>query len=127
MAGVTGGLAGFLLWLASQFLGIVLAGAGHGWTEPFFAAIPLAVLYPLALTNVFGGKMATRHVTTGILAMAIGLDAYLAASLSAKPEYFLKAWAASPDFVATWLLLWTIWNIIAIASAVRSTGAGLYR
>jgi hypothetical protein len=105
---------GLLAWFATQILGLGLAGAGHGWVAPFFASMPLIILYPLAVGAVFGGRRSSK-TGPGLVAAAMALDLVLAGfTFSEEGRYFVKMARYDPAAMAVWFALWSGWQVLAL-------------
>jgi len=109
-------------WLAAQAFAFMLAAAGHGWITPFWASMPLVVLYPLTLVRVSRPHRRTMLVDVGVLAAAAALDVYLVADLIMESsDYFLRVLRSAPTVVAGWIALWLAWQILYAASVIRNS------
>jgi hypothetical protein len=115
---------GLLAWLATQFLGLGLAGAGHGWGAPLLASVPLILLYPLALAAMFG-RGRSRKTALALVACAAALDLALAGfTFIEEGPYFLRMAQFAPAAVGGWLVLWSGWQMLALIALIGKRGAG---
>lgn len=113
---------GVMAWLAAQFAGLGLAGAGHGWTAPLLFSIPLIILYPLACVLAFGGGAVWRNLGAALLIVAAALDLLLLMNmLSGEREYLLKMWEfdEGPAWVISWCVLWAGWQVLLLSALLR--------
>ncbi|MBW6422503.1 hypothetical protein KX729_13680 [Rhizobium sp. XQZ8] len=112
--------SGILLWLATQTLAVMLAGAGHDWGMPMWVSIPLIALYPLVLVRVSAPDKNALLVDACIIVAAVALDACLTANLFMEERaYFLRVWTTGPAVVVGWVALWLIWNAACVVSLAR--------
>ena len=109
------GTLGLVLWLIAQAMGLLIAGAGHGWGGAFLFSLPLAILYPLALIRIASPVTGSHNADVGLMAAAIVLDLFLLGSTSGD-EYFMKVWRFDPTFVAIWIAIWAGWQVPFVAS-----------
>ena len=110
---------GVLLWLATQFFGFGVAGAGHGWVSPFYVSISLLLLYPAAVVRLFS-KEQSPAADGSLLLAAATLDLLLLwCSLAEGSQYVVRIWRFDPALVAGWAALWAGWQVLALASLLR--------
>jgi hypothetical protein len=113
------GALGLLPWFVTQFIGLGIGGAGHGWVAPFFFTMPLVLLYPLVFIRAFS-RAGARKVDVSILVVAAALDLFLLRNLFFQEyEYFLKVWNFGSTIVALWFGLWAAWQVLAVAALLR--------
>jgi len=115
------GAAGLLLWLAAQALAFGLAGAGHGWVDPFFFTLPLVVLYPAALIRWRGPSRGRGGIDLLLLLTGLALDFLLVGrSLGEEGAYLLRIWQFEPAAVAIWIILWAGWQAALLGRVLRA-------
>jgi hypothetical protein len=114
-----GGL-GIALAAVAHFLAIMLAGAGHGWTTPFFVSLLLYATLPAALMLLWPrhvSVLAGPPVCIVILGIAIAADWQLISmTLDEAPEFtafFRINGALGLILAALWLAIWTSWQALA--------------
>ena len=121
---VVTGLAGILVAALAQFIALLLAGAGHGWNQPFWFSAALWPLLPLVLIRVKRDAASVDRFTLnlGLLALALVLDvALIIRTVEEGTEYFMGMVATGPLLVALWLLLWLSWQVGALFLLFRKT------
>jgi hypothetical protein len=115
-------VAGVLLWLVTQLMGLMLTGAGHGWYGALVFSLPLVFLYPLALIRVFDRHTGKQETDILILILAAILDALLALNMLSN-AYFMRVWEFDPAFVVLWSVLWAGWQPFIVASLLMPRNA----
>jgi hypothetical protein len=122
MGNVVAIVVGLAIAAVAQFLALMLNGAGHGWTEPFFYSVFLFVAYPVALSRI--PREAGMGVNPDFFLLVLGVVATLLlfAQTSSEPEYFWRM--AEQDggvpVIIAWLLLWFGWQALTLANIVRT-------
>ena len=113
--------AGLALAFVTTFLGLMLSGAGHGWTSPFFFSMPLVVLYPAAFLLATGRCAFTRPSGVALVGLGLLLDLALAVMTVGESEYFFRMMEqdGAPEVASAWVLLWLVWQAAAFVAAVR--------
>ncbi|MDB5675618.1 MAG: hypothetical protein JWM65_2600 [Sphingomonas bacterium] len=107
-AAVTIGLA---LAMFTQFIALLMTGAGHGWITPFWFSPLLFVLNPIAFTRVVGGRKGAPGIEIVLIVVGVALDVALYSRTMAEGvEYF---WRVIP-FNWVWLALWSGWQLALI-------------
>jgi len=103
-------ILGLILAAVAQFLGLLLAGAGHGWTSPFFASVLLWILIPTTLLAV----RRSRPLTLGMAAVALAADAWLIMRTidegNALRHYLDVNGFVGFVLVGGWIGLWFSWQ-----------------
>lgn len=104
---------GVTVGILCAFVGLVVAGAGHGWCSAFpFGFLSLA-LSPIAFYRLAKARSASKKTSFKILVLAAILDMLLIwSTLSEGFNYFNKVL----DFAIIWLALWMSWQLAALAT-----------
>ena len=103
-AAVTIGLA---LAVFTQFIALLMTGAGHGWITPFWFSPLLFVLNPIAFTRVVGGPKGAPVIDIILIVIGVALDiALYTRTVGEGVEYF---WRVAP-FNWVWLVFWSLWQ-----------------
>ena len=118
------GALGLLAWFVVEFIGVGIAGAGHGWVAPFFFTLPLLLLYPAAFIRAFAVEPRTVKVELAMLVIAAVLDMLLSRNmLGSEHEYFLKVWNYHYDgehaILLLWFGLWAAWQVLTLVTLLR--------
>jgi hypothetical protein len=117
---------GFGLAAFAQFLGFLLAGAGHGWVAPMFLSIGLWFLLPLALVLAWPSAPTEKPLLFLIAAIAVAADALLIKlSLGETPHirhYVDVNGAIGFTIIGLWLSLWFCWQVILLYSLAAKRG-----
>ena len=121
MSDVVAIAAGLLIAALAQFLALMLGGAGHGWTDPFFFSFVLFVTWPLALARI-PGPVGTSAYPDGImLVLGAVTTLLLIVKTSSEPQYFWRM--ADQDggvrVIIAWLILWFGWQIVTAVNLLR--------
>ena len=107
---------GLLLAFVAQFLGLVLAGAGHGWITPLYASFILWVFLPLTFATVSPlGPYRHGDMRRLLILIALGLIADVAlvlATIWEGAEYFWNAMGLNGGLNSLWLLIWISWQLV---------------
>ena len=109
---------GLLAWLATQTVGLGLAGGGHGWDAPALFSLPLLLLYPVVFVRAFSKKGGIA-LGSSILLIAVALDLCLLASVYREERYFSTMWNIDAGWVIAWLALWAAWQALAVAALLK--------
>ena len=119
---------GFGLAAVAQFLGFMLAGAGHGWVAPMFVSIGLWFLIPLTLVLAWPSAQAGKSLLSVIAAIALAADALLLklslGEVSHIRRYVDVNGAIGFTIIGLWLALWFCWQVILIYSLVAKREHG---
>jgi hypothetical protein len=96
-----------------------MLGAGHGWGKPFYFTPALFILYPIVLIRLIAPReLPSLVLDVSLLAAALVLDLLLVrATQSEGVEYFWRLMAA-PPFPHLWLLIWFLWQMLAVKLVV---------
>jgi hypothetical protein len=118
---------GLLLAFFAQFLGLMLAGAGHGWVAPLFISIVLWVLWPMTLAIGWPIGRGGRLALAAMIVAALLADAWLISKSLGEADYISRYieinGAVGSLIIGLWLLLWTIWQAILVCSLVAPRNA----
>jgi hypothetical protein len=115
--------ASFVLAIASIVLAMGLAGGGHGWGAPVLFSWLLVILNPVAVTRALGPvdtHSLGQRADIILLAIAACADALLIADAwGPEFEHFQSAVDNSWPWVAAWMCLWLLWQILVVVSFFR--------
>ena len=124
------GALGLLTWFVVEFIGVGIAGAGHGWFGPMIFTLPLLVFSPVAFIRAFASKRRSVTVDAAMLAMGAVLDLLLLRNMFFNTlffderEDFLKVWnfADSGDhaILVLWFGLWAAWQVLTLVTLLRT-------
>lgn len=94
------------------FLGLFLAGAGHGWVTAFFFSIPSLLFYPLSkyIITIQNKRMARAIFYLNIL-LTLGL---IYQSKNEGIEYLVKIFNSIPLLIICYFILWFGWGSISL-------------
>ena len=115
-------LVGLLIAAFAEFVGIMLAGAGHGWVAPASASLILFLAYPATLwrwTDPGGGS--ARADGMALMLGAVASLLVLVDTIAFEWEYFRKVVAQEMGLplVILWILLWSGWLYLTAANMGR--------
>ena len=110
-----------VLAIVTTVLGLMLSGAGHGWTSPFFFSMPLVFLYPVALFLAIRRSALARRAGVALVALGLILDLCLAWMTAGESEYFFRMMdqEGAPEVASAWVVLWLGWQAAASVAPVR--------
>jgi hypothetical protein len=116
--------SGLIIAALGQFFALLLAGAGHGWTSPFWASIVFWVVYPLALLRR-SQKRPAIGVDVLLVLVAPLSDLYLVQQTSREGFDYLwnMARLGAGPLIALWGVIWIGWQIIALITLAKSMSA----
>ena len=110
----------------AQFLSVFLAGAGHGWTTPFFISAVLWVLIPIALYALMQDGTRAKILLAAIVAIGLGADTLLVGGTmresSALRDYVRVNGAAAWLIIVLWLTLLLFWQGLALRTLLHRQG-----
>ena len=116
------GALGLATALLTQFIGLGMTGAGHGWIAPFYFSMPLFLLYPAALIRAFRSGRGGMAIDLALLAVALALDLLLLRNIFGEENrYFHTLWGRFPGFVLLWIALWAGWQALALIALLRNS------
>jgi hypothetical protein len=98
---------------SAQCLAMMMVGGGHGWLTPFWLSLLLWGAYPAACLLVL--KRSRKDADKGhalaiaLTGLALAADGLLVAF--DDPSYFHAMFAAAPEIVIGWILLWVGWQV----------------
>ena len=103
------------LGLLHIFIGLLLAGAGHGWTTGFYFSIFSCLA--LCLIPFFPLK---KNVSFSLLFLNIILTVFLVKyTMNEDMAYFVRVWNSVPVLVLLYFSLWLLWPATAFIRLVR--------
>ena len=104
---------GVTIGILCAFVGLVVAGAGHGWSSALPFGLLSIALSPIAFYRLAKARSAPRKNSFKILVLASFLDMLLIwSTLSEGLNYLNKVLA----FSIIWLALWMSWQLAALAT-----------
>jgi hypothetical protein len=112
-------ICGLLLWSVTQFFAMMIGGAGHGWTTPFFATFPLVIIYPLIMIRAFSLHEKNVLLEIVLIVLAIMMNVFVLRSSLEEISYFWKIWGIGKFEIASWIALWVGWQLLTVYSLVR--------
>lgn len=116
---------GVALGLLALFLGLMLAGAGHGWVSSFFFSMILPLAYPAVLMRDTAPARSWLPLDLLVVAVAIAADIGLMLSTMQEVEsaglrvLFFPGDPLRVLITALWLLLWLGWQLVALRCVLR--------
>ena len=115
--------AGLVIAAIAEFLGLMLSGAGHGWTQPIFYSLLLFAAWPLALLRIPRPEGTSAAFDLFMLVLGVGATVLLFVQSAGESEYIRRLIAledlAVPVMVA-WLLVWFGWQGLTLANIART-------
>jgi hypothetical protein len=111
-------LVGIVYAIVLVYLGIVLAGAGHGWILAGFVSFASLLLIPFAAVG-----WASRRLWLGLIVFAIaGLcDLLLFMTAVGRNSDLARSYTAVPVYVLSWAALWLLWQTALLIWLLRGT------
>ena len=117
-------VVGLTLAAITQFIALLLTGAGHGWTAPLRYSLILFLAYPFALV-----RRADR-TGTSILPDVVALGLGVCASLLLIAETWTKEAGIIGQFIRVngihvvilWVLLWLGWQALTVQTILSRIG-----
>lgn len=112
-----GVVLGLVLAAVAQFLAFMLAGAGHGWTAPFFVSAALWILIPATLwmASIANGN---RPLMLSIAAVTVAADTWLITRSIDESSYISRYvdinGALGILIILLWLGLWSFWQPLLV-------------
>lgn len=100
-------------------LGLIVAGAGHGWVSAFPFGILALFVTPIGFSRLVRFRLTSISGNFSFLALAVLLDLLLL--WSTKQEgfvYFNKA----HGIAIQWLVVWGVWQLAAVLTLVFFIG-----
>lgn len=115
----------FLYGIIIAWFAVALAGAGHGWCSPAFAAVAGIVLMPIYGISLGNFSPAARVGLRSIVVIGMVLaDAFLIlTTIDGERSIFEKIWTNYTNFVVFWLCLWSAWQVGVVIHVVLSCWA----
>jgi hypothetical protein len=129
-------LVGLLLALVACFIGLMTAGAGHGWVAPLFYSFGLFLIYPIVLIRALKPRRDWLMLDAAIVVFAVVVDILLVLDLIARAdgprwrerELFLPGIDKSIyPFFAIWLAIWFGWQVVAVRTLILDFKQGAER
>lgn len=119
-------VAGLVIAAIGEFIGMMLAGAGHGWTQPILYSLLLFVAWPAALLRIPRPEGISARYDLFMLVLGAIASLLLLAATNAEAEYFWKVvyFEDGLQFIIVWLLLWFGWQALTLANIVRKRRLG---
>jgi hypothetical protein len=110
------GLAGACML---NFLAIVVAGAGHGWTSPFRFSFLAFGIFPLAVFQL--QKWENKYLWIDVVLLALGLLLNVKIYIQTMREGGLQLYG--PHIISlVWILPWLSWQIALVWKLVFVLG-----
>jgi len=106
---------GCIIGVFQLILSALIAGAGHGWTTPFWFGIAGMIAYPLAMLSLFRSWSTSVYVI--IIAAAI-VSNVLLFGMTGEEGY--KYFYSVTPYNYVWIATWLIWQIAIFVSFSRS-------
>jgi hypothetical protein len=111
---------GLLIAASAQLLAFPIAGAGHGWMQPLFFSPALFVVYPILVVRLSAPKeLPWPGIEVLLVGAGIALDLLLVRATEAEGMTYFRGVLASPPLPHLWLLLWLLWQALALMLVVR--------
>lgn len=126
-------LIGLLLALTACFIGLMTAGAGHGWVAPLFYSFGLFAAYPIVLVRALHPDRKWLALDAMLVVAAVVVDILLVRDLIARAdgprwrerELFLPGIDKSMyPFFAVWLAIWFGCQVVAVRTLLRDLTQG---
>lgn len=96
---------GLALAMFTQFIALLMTGAGHGWITPFWFSPLLFVLNPIAFTRVASGRKGAPVIDIILIVIGVALDiALYTRTVAEGVEYFSRV----APFNWVWLAFWSM-------------------
>jgi hypothetical protein len=109
----------------AQFLALLLSGAGHGWTTPFFVTLSLWVLFPATFVVATTDGPQTLRAMIVLAVIALGADALLINGTLAEreilPLYVQVNGAVGLSIIGLWLAIWLFWQGVLVKAMLKAT------
>lgn len=120
-------VAGLVIAAIGEFIGMMLAAAGHGWTQPILYSLLLFVAWPAALLRLPRPEGTSAGFDLFIFVLGVVATLLLVVQSAGESEYIWKL--AEHDDLAvpvmiTWLLFWFGWQALTLANVVRKRRQG---
>jgi len=106
-------VVGLAVAALAQLLALLVTGAGHGWGQPLRFSPALFVAYPIVFVRLRSpGTLAWTDVA--LLAGAGALDLLLVRQTGIEGSEYFHSVMAMPPIPHLWLLLWLLWQALAV-------------
>lgn len=104
--------AGLALFMALPF-------AAGGWRAPFVCSLGLPFLYPAVLVRLTAPKQDMIAIDATLLVIGAMADIFLYYNSAVTDRTYFQLIIASWGTAYAWLVLWGLWQILALATIVR--------
>jgi hypothetical protein len=115
-------VAGLVIAAIGEFIGMMLAAAGHGWTQPILYSLLLFVAWPAALLRLPRPEGTSARLDLFIFVLGVVATLLLFVQSAGESEYIWKLTEhddlAVPVMIA-WLLFWFGWQALTVANILR--------
>ena len=114
--------AGLAIAAIAEFLGLMLSGAGHGWTQPTFYSLLLFAAWPLALLRIPRPEGTSATFDLFMLILGVVATLLLFVQTSSDSEYFWRMMRedGAVTVMIVWLLFWFGWQGLTLANIART-------
>ena len=102
---------GLALGIVLAGVGVLVAGAGHGWVTPFWFSVLGLAIYPLAVFRLLSYGDQYTGVDFGLILIGALLDAGVYAQTI---EENFKHFDRLGSFLFVWIGLWALWQVALI-------------
>lgn len=119
---ITLATAGIMYGLLMGFIGILLAGAGHGWVSGVWSGLAAFVLLMFGIVLVYRDHTFGRVLVALVMAGMIGVDCLLIYMAWNEGSYYLlKLWTAPGGLLLwlIWLSLWLVWQVAVLVVELK--------
>jgi hypothetical protein len=119
-------VAGLVIAAIGEFIGMMLAGAGHGWTQPILYSLLLFLAWPAALLRIPRPEGISARFDLFMLVMGVTGSLLLFVQTANEPEYFWRMadQEEGVTVIIVWLLLWFGWQALTLVNIVRKRRLG---
>jgi hypothetical protein len=115
-------VAGLVIAAIGEFIGMMLAAAGHGWTQPILYSLLLFVAWPATLLRLPRPEGTSARFDLFIFVLGGVATLVLFIQSAGEAEYIWKLTQhddlAVPVMI-TWLLFWFGWQALTAVNIIR--------